>query len=784
MEENKDFAPETINIPEIVPVLPIKGGVVFPNLIVPLIITDEKSKKLVDDVLKGHRIVLAVTQKNEKKDDPDFNDLYEVGTAALILRMMRSPDGTVRVMIQGIKRMKIEEHGAKEPYLQARVKPLDEVEDDDLKVQALVRNVLNSFAEVVKKSNYLPPELAQAAAGIKDPTKLADFIGSYMNFSVEDKQKILEEIDVEKRLNVILNLLLKELEVLKVSEQIQQKVKNELDKGQREYILREQLKAIQKELGILDDKQQEINEIKKKLEKKALPDYVREAALKEIDKISRMMPGSPEYTVSRNYIDWILDLPWLEETKDNLDLQRARKILNMDHYDLDVVKERIIEFLAVRKLKSDTKGPILCFVGPPGVGKTSLGKSIAKAMGREFVRMSLGGIRDEAEIRGHRRTYVGALPGRIIQGIKNAGFRNPVFMLDEIDKVGADFRGDPTSALLEVLDPEQNYSFVDHYLDLPFDLSKVLFIATANTTQTIPPALLDRMEVITLPGYVDLEKYFIARQYLIPKQKEETGLTDYKISFGKKAIFSIIREYTREAGVRNLERNVGNVFRKIAKEIVERKLSPSEVNIRVTPRKIHKYLGPPLYYQETKERVFEPGIVTGLAWTPSGGEILFIEALKMEGEGKLIVTGQLGEVMIESIKAAFSLVRAKSKRLALEEQFHKKYDVHIHIPEGSIPKDGPSAGITIFTALVSLFTEKNVSPDLAMTGEITLRGKILPVGGIKEKVIASHRAGIKKIILPKWNEKNLVDIPKYVKDDIQFIFVDNVDQVLKIVFNK
>lgn len=783
-DESKDFAPESINIPEVVPVLPIKGGVVFPNLIVPLIITDEKSKRLIDDALKGDRIVLAVTQRSEQKEASDFSELYNIGTAALILKMMRAPDGSLRVMIQGIKRMRIKEPLEKEPYLKARIEPVEEVVKNDLDAQALMRNVLNNFTEIVKKVNYLPMELAQVATGIKDPSKLADFVGSYMNFKIEDKQKILEEGDVEKRLRYILDLLVKELEVLKVSEQIQEKVKSELDKGQREYILREQLKAIQKELGITDEKQQEINELKAKLEKKKLPEEVKKTALKEIDKLSRMMPGSPEYAVSRNYIDWILDLPWLDETKDNLDLKRARKILNQDHYDLDVVKERIIEFLAVRKLRQDTKGPILCFVGPPGVGKTSLGMSIARAMGRKFVRMSLGGIRDEAEIRGHRRTYVGALPGRIIQGIKNAGSRNPVFMLDEIDKVGVDFRGDPTSALLEVLDPEQNFSFVDHYLDLPFDLSRVFFIATANTTQTIPPALLDRMEVITLPGYVDMEKFYIAKKYLIPKQKKETGLTDYKISFSKKAILSIIREYTREAGVRNLERNIGNVFRKIAREVVEKGLKPDKVNIRITPSKIHKYLGPAKFYEEARERVSEPGIVTGLAWTPTGGDILFIEALKMKGDGKLIVTGQLGDVMKESIQAAFSLVRAKSEKLGIEEGFHKKYDVHIHVPEGAIPKDGPSAGVTIFTALVSLFTEKSVSPELAMTGEITLRGKVLPVGGIKEKVIAAHRAGIKQVILPKWNEKNLTDIPKYVKDNIKFHFVDNVDQVLKVVFGK
>ncbi len=784
LDESQDFAPESINIPEVVPVLPIKGGVVFPNLIVPLVITDDKSKKLIDEALKGERIILAVTQKDEHKENPDFSELYNVGTASLILKMMRTSDGSVRVMIQGIKRVRIKEEVQKEPYLKARIEPINEIVKDDFEVQALMRNLLKDFVEIVKRVNYLPAELAKVVTGIKDPSKLSDFIASYINFKIEEKQKVLEESDVEKRLKYILDLLVKELEVLKVSEQIEEKVRSELDKGQREYILRQQLKAIQKELGITDENQREINELKEKLEKKKLPEEVKKAALKEIDKLSKMMPGSPEYAVSRNYIDWILELPWLDETEDNLDLKRAKRILNQDHYDLDIVKERIIEFLAVRKLRKDTKGPILCFVGPPGVGKTSLGMSIARAMGRKFVRMSLGGIRDEAEIRGHRRTYVGALPGRIIQGIKNAGSRNPVFMLDEIDKVGADFRGDPTSALLEVLDPEQNFSFVDHYLDLPFDLSRVFFIATANTIQTIPPALLDRMEVISLPGYVDMEKFYIARKYLIPKQKKETGLENYKITFSKKAILSIIREYTREAGVRNLERNIQNVFRKIAKEIVEKDIKPEKVNIRITHTRVHKYLGPPKFYEETKERVSEFGIVTGLAWTPTGGDILFIEALKMKGEGKLIVTGQLGDVMKESIQAAFSLVRSKREELGIEEGFHKKYDVHIHVPEGAIPKDGPSAGITIFTALVSLFTEKSVSPDLAMTGEITLRGKILPVGGIKEKVIAAHRAGIKKVLLPKWNEKNLIDIPKYVTDEIEFHFVSNVDEVIKIVFGE
>ncbi len=781
-KDKKIITAEEIKIPEITPILPIKGGVVFPNLIVPLVITDEKSKRLVDDILKGDRIITALSQKNDKKE-PDIEDLFTVGTASLILKMMKTLDGTVRVMIQGMERVRVVEVIEKEPYIRCKIEKVPEISKTGVEVEAISHNILKNFHEIVKSTPYLTDELSQIAANIKDYSKLADFITSYMNFPVAEKQKILEEQDVEKRLRIVLELLTKEIEVIKVSEKIQSSVKDELDKGQREYILKEQLKAIQKELGILDDRQKEIKDIKEKEAKKKLPDYVKEVLDKEIDRLSKMMSGSPEATVVRNYIDWILSLPWLDETKDRLDVKRARKILNEDHYDLEKVKERILEFLAVRTLRKDTRGPIICFVGPPGVGKTSLGRSIARAMGRKFIRMSLGGIRDEAEIRGHRRTYIGALPGRIIQGIKNAGARNPVFMLDEIDKVGMDFRGDPTSALLEVLDPEQNFSFEDHYLDMPFDLSKVFFIATANRIDTIPPALFDRMEVIHLPGYIDIEKLKIAQQYLIARQQTENGLSEYNIAFYPSAILKIARDYTRESGVRNLERSIGAIMRKIAMEVSEGKIS-KEQKIKITPRKISRYLGPPIFYREIKERVIEPGIVTGLAWTPVGGEILFIEALKIPGGKNLIITGQIGNVMKESCQAALSLVKSKAKKLNIDRKIFEKYDIHIHVPEGATPKDGPSAGITIFVALVSLLTDRAISQDIAMTGEITLRGKILPVGGIKEKIIAAHRAGIKDIILPKWNISNLGDVPAYIKKDINFHPVNNVDNVIDIIFKK
>ncbi len=776
---------EKPKIPRELPVLPIKGGVVYPNLIVPLVLTNENSQKLVDDALAGDRIIAVVTQKDENVENPGPSDLYGYGTASMILKMLRTPDGGMRVLVQGLERIKIEEYLRTEPYLVARVEVLKEpeVNEEDVEIEALKHNVITAFQEIAKNTPFLPDDLVTVAMNIKEAGKLADFIASYMPLKVRDKQALLETIDPRERLKKLFASLEKELEIIRLSTKIQQEVKSEIDKGQREYFLREQLKAIQKELGMTEDEREaEAKEFLEKIEKSGMPDEVKEIALKEVDRLKRMMMGSPEYTVVRTYLEWLTELPWNVETEDNLDIERARKILDEDHFDLDRVKERILEFLAVRKLKKDTKGPILCFVGPPGVGKTSLGKSIARAMGRKFVRMSLGGVRDEAEIRGHRRTYVGALPGRIIQGIKQAGTKNPVFMLDEIDKIGVDFRGDPASALLEVLDPEQNREFVDHYLDVPFDLSSVLFITTANVTATIPPPLLDRMEIIELPGYVDEEKVQIARNYLIPRQKTENGLDDFDILFQEKAILKIIREYTREAGVRNLERKIGSILRKIAKEAATGKLKKKRIVI--TPRRVEKYLGAPQYYSEVAARKGEVGVVTGLAWTPTGGEILFVEALKMPGGKNLILTGQLGDVMKESATAALSLVRSKAEKLGIDPKFYEKYDIHIHVPEGAIPKDGPSAGVAIFVALVSLLREQAVDPELAMTGEITLRGKVIPVGGIKEKVIAARRAGIKRVILPQWNKKDLVDVPDYVKNSLEFHFIDNVDEAIEIAFGK
>jgi len=768
-------------IPKELPVLPVRGGVVFPNLMVPFVLKNPNFQRLVDDALSGERIIVAVAQKDDEIEEPGPSDLYPFGTASMILKMLRTPDGSMRIMVQGMVRVRIEEFIRSYPYLVARVQKIEEKEQEGVEVEALKHNILSMFKEIVSNSPYLSEELITIALNIKEPGKLADFIASYMNFPVEEKEKLLETIEPIERIKKLSPLLAREMEILRLSSKIQQEVRNEIDKTEREYLLREQLKAIQKELGILDREQAEIEELRKKIEDAKMPKNVREVSFKELDRLSRIPPGSPEYTVTRNYLEWLIELPWSVETEDNLDLERARKILDGDHYNLERIKERILEFLAVRKLKKESKGPILCFVGPPGVGKTSLGKSIARALGRKFVRISLGGVRDEAEIRGHRRTYVGALPGRIIQGIRQAGSKNPVFMLDEIDKIGLDFRGDPSAALLEVLDPEQNYAFRDHYIEIPFDLSKVFFITTANVTVTIPPALLDRMEIIEVPGYIDEEKYQIAKRYLIPKEIEENGLKDYKISIERKAIMKVIRDYTREAGVRELERKIGTVMRKLATLAASHKL---EKKVKITEKDIEEFLGPPEYFSEIKEKRSLPGVVTGLAWTPFGGEVLFVESIKMPGGRNLILTGQLGDVMKESAEAALSLVRARAKKLRIDPNFYNKYDIHIHVPAGAIQKDGPSAGVAIFSSLVSLLTGKKVPPRIAMTGEITLRGKVMPVGGIKEKVIAAHRAGIKEIVLPRWNEKDLREVPEDIKKAIKFHFVDNVDDVLKVVFDE
>jgi len=773
---------EEIKIPKILNILPIKGGVIFPNMTVPMAVKEKNIHELIDDALKKEKLILTVLQKDENVENPKFKDIYSVGTVGLILKMLRAPDGTMRLIIQGIKRARIKKALKEEPYLVAEIEEIEDIikTKNEKEIEALRTNVLGLLKEIVQNIPYIPEDFLIIAMNITEPGKLADFVAGYMQFPNEEKQKILETQEVLERLKSVLKLLTQEKEIISLSQKIREEISEKIDKQQREYYLREQLKAIQKELGEIDERTKEVEELRRKIESAKMPKEVEEIALKELAKLERIPPGMPEYTVVRNYLDYLIELPWSKETEDNLDLKRARKILDEDHFNLEKVKERILEFLAVRILKKgDVKGPILCFVGPPGVGKTSLGKSIARALGRKFIRMSLGGIRDEAEIRGHRRTYVGALPGRIIQGIRQVGTKNPVFMLDEIDKIGIDFRGDPSSALLEVLDPEQNYSFSDHYLEVPFDLSKVFFIATANTTHTIPPPLLDRMEVIEIPGYIEYEKIEIAKKYLIPREIQANGLSEFKIDFDEKAIKKIIIEYTREAGLRNLEKKIGTILRKIAVEIAEGKKFNE---IKIEEKDVEKYLGPPIFFSETKIRGGIPGIATGLAWTPVGGEILFIESTKMPGGRNLILTGQLGEVMRESAQAALSIIRSKAEKLGIEKDFWNKYDIHIHVPEGAVPKDGPSAGITILVSLVSLLKEKPINPEIAMTGEITLRGKIMPVGGIKEKILAAKRAGIKEIILPKLNEKDLSEIPEYVKKDLKFYFVENVDEVLKIVF--
>ncbi len=776
--EEKEFEP---HIPEVLPVIPVKGGVIFPGIAIPFTIKEEIYQRLIDETLKQDKIFGAFLQKEEKKEFEPEN-IFKIGTAVYIHRMFRAPDGSMRLFIQGIKRIEIFEFIKKETGFYAKVKILqDELPQDNKILEALKHSILSTLKEIIQSVPYIPEEALIFLSGIEDYSIFTDMVASSINIEPFEKQKLLETLNLEERMKKVLSFLTAEKEVASLSRKIREEVDESIEKTRREHILREQLKAIQKELGEIDETEKEIQELRKKVEEKKMPDEASEVALREIEKLSRLHPASPEYSVSRNYIDWLLSLPWNEETEDILDLERARKILDEDHYDLEKVKERILEFLAVRIIKKGKlKGPILCFIGPPGVGKTSLGKSIARALGRKFIRMALGGIRDEAEIRGHRRTYVGALPGRIIQGIRQVGTKNPVFMLDEVDKIGLDFRGDPASALLEVLDPEQNYSFRDHYIEVPFDLSQVFFIATANNAYTIPPPLLDRMEIIEIPGYVDKEKLFIAIRYLIPKQRKENGLDGISINITRKALEKIINEYTREAGVRQLERKIGDIMRKIAMEVLRAKNGKS--NFVITPLQVEKYLGSPVFYSETKIRKGTIGVATGLAWTPTGGEILFIESAKMPGRGALILTGKLGEVMRESCQAALTLIRVNSKACNINYSDIEKSDIHIHVPEGAIPKDGPSAGIAILVSLLSLFTGRPVDPEVAMTGEITLRGKVMPVGGIKEKVLAAKRAGIKKVILPRWNEKDVKELPSYITKGMEFIYVDNINDVIKYLF--
>jgi ATP-dependent Lon protease len=763
-------------IPAELPILPLRGTVAYPDLVMPLIVGREKSIRLIDEAMNNDKMIAIITQKNPDVEDPDIEDLYTVGTVASIMKMVKMVDGSQRVVIQGICRFKLIEFSQKEPHLRANIMPIFEDYQKDIEIDAMYLNLKNMYRKAIEMAPYLSSELAQIATKVENPGNLADLIASTINIAVTEKQEILEKIDLKERLKKTTIYLNREVETLELSSKIQSHVKEGIDKTQREYYLREQLKAIQKELGETDDRLNEIDEIRKKVLEAKMPEDVQKVAEKELERLSRMSSMSAEYTVSRTYLDWLTDIPWSKATEDNLDIDSANQILNEDHYDLEKVKKRILEYLAVRKLKADMKGPILCFVGPPGVGKTSLGKSIARALGRKFMRMSLGGIRDEAEIRGHRRTYVGALPGRIIQGIKKSGSNNPIFMLDEVDKIGTDFRGDPSSALLEVLDPEQNFSFSDHYLEVPFDLSKVMFIATANMLDPIPPALKDRMEVLELPGYTEEEKVMIARQFLIPKERFEHGLTEDHIVFEDEAIHLIIRSYTRESGVRNLEREIAAVCRAVAKDVAMGKTDRQTV----TAESIHGYLGAIKHFSEVAERTKYSGVATGLAWTPTGGEILFIESTKMRGKGGLSLTGQLGDVMKESAQAALSYIRSKASDFDIPEDFFEKTDLHVHVPQGAIPKDGPSAGVTMLVSLVSLITDRPVRNDVAMTGEITLRGLVLPVGGIKQKVLAAKRAGIQNIILPKLNEKDLEEVPESIKENMEFIFIEKMDEAIKI----
>ena len=776
---SEDFS--VSSLPEILPILPLFDNVVFPKMVFPMEVLGDKSIQLIDEAMAKDRFMgLAVSKKSPLETKYQPKDFYLIGTSVVILRMAKSPDNKAQLLLRGVERFRIKEFIKGSPYLQARIEPLETPEVRDIEVEALMSNLVNLFDRVVKLSPFLPQEFGTMAKSISEPGTLADMVASIINASIEEKQRILETLDVKERLKEVTRLVNHQVDILELGNKIQSQVKDDMDKSQREYYLRQQLNAIRKELGEEDESKVEIEEYRTKIEKKNLPEEAKREAERELERLSRMHPSSAEYTVASTYLDWVTALPWNDKTEDNLDIKKARRVLDEDHFGLEKAKKRIIEYLAVRKLKPDTKGPILCFAGPPGTGKTSLGHSIARALGRKFVRISLGGVHDEAEIRGHRRTYVGALPGRIIQGIRRAESNNPVFMLDEIDKVGSDFRGDPSSALLEVLDPEQNFSFSDHYLDVPFDLTHVMFITTANMLETIPPALRDRMEVIELLGYTELEKIRIAERYLIPRQIDANGLKPDQIRFTRKTLQRIITCYTREAGVRNLEREIASVCRGVASAIAEGQIQGASITVK----DLMKYLGQVKVIPEISIRASKPGVAVGLAWTPVGGEILFVEATAMRGKKGLTLTGQLGDVMKESATAALSFIRTNAEDLGIPADFFEDIDIHIHIPSGAIQKDGPSAGVTLLTALVSLLTNKTVKRDLAMTGEITLRGVVLPVGGIKEKVLAAHRAGIKTIILPKWNKKDLDDIPLAVRKAMTFHFVDDMREVLKIALDK
>ena len=779
-DANESAKEEAIKIPDVLPVLPLKDLVIFPFIIVPLSVSREKSINAVDQALAENRVIMLTAQKDFQNEDPGEDDLYRVGTVAIIMRMLKLPDGRIRILVQGLSRARIDYFIQTAPFFKAKITRIEEpvTKDRGLETEALIRAVKQNLERAVSLGKNISPEVMVIAANLDDPARLTDLAASNLDLKLEEAQAILETIDPVERLKKVNELLTREINLLTMQQEISSAAQGEMNKSQREYFLRQQLKAIQSELGEGEELTEEVENYRKKIEEKAIPQEAREEIEKQIKRLERSHPDSAETSIIRTYLDWMTGLPWGVMSADNHDLQRARTILDEDHYDLEKIKERILEYLAVRKLRGQKmKGPILCFVGPPGVGKTSLGRSIARALDRKFVRISLGGVRDEAEIRGHRRTYVGALPGRIIQGINQAQTSNPVFMLDEVDKIGADYRGDPSSALLEVLDPEQNFSFRDHYLGVPYDLSNVMFIVTANVLDTIQPAFLDRMEVIRLSGYTDEEKLSIAKQHLIPKQMEENGIKDVPVVWTDSGITKVITGYTKEAGLRNLEREIGTICRKIAVQVAEGKTAES---YRITDANVDKFLGPMKHFAEELLERDQVGVATGLAWTAVGGDILFIEATAVKGKGKLQLTGQLGEVMKESAQAALTYARAHAAEQGIPDDYFETHDIHIHVPAGAIPKDGPSAGITITTAIISVLTGKPVRRNIAMTGEVTLRGDVLPIGGVKEKVLAARAAKINTVILPKLNERDLVDVPEPIKRDMQFHFVEHVEDVLRI----
>ncbi len=774
-EQTDATAPDDLELPSALPILPLKETVVFPDSATPLAIGQERSIKLIDDVVAGDRLLALVAVRTPDVEQPGWDDLYGVGTAAIVHKLIKVPDGTLRILVQGVERIRLERRVEDDPYLVGEFEQLPDVVEETPELEALTRNVQMLYGRIVALVPYLPAELELAAANVDDPSALSYLVASTLRLKTEEKQQLLEQANVEARLRELSRILNRELEVFELGTKIQSQVQSEMEKGQREFFLRQQMKAIQEELGEGDPEQAEIRELRERVESAGLPEETRKAVDRELARLERLPSAAAEYGVIRTYIDWILSLPWSQTTEDNLDLTHAREVLDEDHFDLEKVKDRIIEYLAVAKLRGDVSGSILCFVGPPGVGKTSLGQSIARALERKYTRISVGGVRDESEIRGHRRTYIGAMPGTIIRALRDAESRNPVFLIDEIDKMGSDFRGDPASAMLEVLDPEQHSTFRDHYLDLPFDLSKVLFICTANQLETIPAPLLDRMDIIQLSGYTEDEKLGIARKYLVPKQLEAHGLPADQVTFTEGALRTVIREYTREAGVRNLERQIAALCRKAARRVAEGKAKGAT---RIDERRTRSWLGPRRFSGEVRKRTEDPGVATGLAVTAVGGDVLFIEATAYPGRGRLKVTGQLGEVMEESAEAALSWVRSHAEQVGIDPAWFGEHDIHVHVPAGAVPKDGPSAGITMVTAIVSLVTGRPVSDDVAMTGEVTLTGQVLPIGGVREKVLAAQRAGVHTVVLPSENEPDLDDLPAETRKGLEFVLAEHVDKVL------